>query len=332
MAWNDILGHDFVKHLWQSHLAYGTVANAYLLAGPSGVGKRRLALEMAKALNCAGLGQRPCDTCASCQQIQRHVHPDVHVIVPGGASEQIKIEDIRRLLGRIALRPFSATLQVVILDGAERLTEEAANSLLKALEEPPAHARFLLLTTQLSGCLPTIVSRCQLIRCHPLSADIVQHVLVEAHRVEPQVAQAVARLCQGSASQALALASRWNTYQQIVADLAGKDRAVWLAPAPAQTRQEVIELLDGMMRWLRDVAVAATTDAGHLVHAQHEPVLRRQAAAVDVDRCVSTALELWQLRESLEQFVSPRLVVALAREKWLSLIEAGDWKLEAGTS
>ena len=325
MAWTDILGHDFAKRLWQMHLASGTAASAYLLAGPAGVGKRRLALEMAKALNCARPSDRPCDVCTSCQQIQRQVHPDVHVIAPSGASEQIKIEDIRQLLGRIALRPFSANLQVAFLDGAELLTEEAANSLLKALEEPPAHTRFLLTTTQLSGCLPTIVSRCQLIRCHPLASDLVQRILVETHGVEPQVAQTVARLCGGSVSQALALASRWTAYQQIVAAMAAEDRTAWMVPAPTQTRQEVVELLDGMMRWLRDVAVAATTDGAPLVHAQHEPAVRRQAAAVDVDRCLSTALELWRLRDSLEQFVSPRLVAALAREYWLNMtsVECG---------
>ena len=141
MAWNDILGHDVVKQIWQAHLEAGTVPGAYLLAGPDGIGKRRLALEMAKALNCLAQAGRPCDQCAPCMQIARQTHPDVHTIVPGGASDQIKIEEIRHLIGRVALRPFSGRMQVALIDGAQRLTEEAANSLLKALEEPSSQTR-----------------------------------------------------------------------------------------------------------------------------------------------------------------------------------------------
>ena len=98
MAWADILGQDVVKRVWQTHLAAGTVSSAYLLIGPEGVGKRRLALEMAKALNCLADEAQPCDACTACRQIARAVHPDVHVIVSSGASDQIKIEDIRQEL------------------------------------------------------------------------------------------------------------------------------------------------------------------------------------------------------------------------------------------
>jgi DNA polymerase-3 subunit delta' len=125
---------------------------------------------MAKALNCLAPSaqDRPCDACIPCRHIARHIHPDVHWLSPGGSSDQVKIDAVRQVLGRIALRPFSGRYQAVLLDGAHRLTEEAANSLLKSLEEPPAHTRFVLTTSQLSRCLPTITSRCQLVRFHRL--------------------------------------------------------------------------------------------------------------------------------------------------------------------
>ena len=164
MAWSDVLDQEFTKRIWRTHLSTGRVANAYLLVGPGGIGKRRLAFEMAKALNCISEGERPCDTCITCGQIIRQVHPDVHVVIPAGASNQIGIEETRQLIGRVALRPFNARVQVAIIDGADRLTLEAANSLLKALEEPSPHTKFLLTTAQFGDCLPTITSRCQAIR------------------------------------------------------------------------------------------------------------------------------------------------------------------------
>ena len=321
MAWDDILGHEFAKRLFQTHLASGQVPSAYLLAGPEGVGKRRLAFEMAKALNCAASGSRPCEACPPCIQIGRGTHPDTHAIIPGGASDHIRIDEVRRLISRIALRPYSASVQVAVIDGAERLTEEAANSLLKALEEPPLHTRFLLLTSRLSQCLPTIISRCQLIRCEALPAEAVRRILIEGQGCDPQIAEAIARLSQGSASCAIDLAGRWTEYQTILARFASEGSAPWLEQSLPETREDVMQLLDGMMGWLRDLAVAATANPAWVAHALHESSLRHQAEAIDVDRCLAIAFELITLRESMDQFVSPRLVAALAREKWISLIQ-----------
>ena len=319
MAWDEIIGQDLAKRRLQIHLAAGRVAQAYLLVGPDGVGKRRLAIEMAKALTCAASGARPCDECASCRQVSRLTHPDIHVVSPGGSSEQIKIDDIRYLLGRLVLKPFSASTQVAVIDGAERLTEEAANSLLKSLEEPSSSSRFLLTTARLPQCLPTVVSRCQMIRCEPLSAEVLRRILIEGQGCDPRMAQTIARLSGGSASRAIDLAGRWVVYQNVLEQLASEGPS-WLEQPLPETRQEVTQLLDGMMAWLRDVAVAAVADPAQVRHAEHLGALRRQANAIDVDRCLETALELIDLRESVEQFVSPRLIAALAREKWLSLL------------
>jgi len=329
MSWDDILGQDLAKRILRTHLAAGTVADAYLLTGPEGVGKRRLALEMAKALNCLGESQRPCDHCPTCGQINRGVHPDVHTVSPSGASSHISIDDVRRVLGRVGLRPFSARVQVAILDGAERLTEEAANALLKTLEEPSSRTKFLLITTEVARCLPTIISRCQLIRCQPLSLDVIQRLLVDREGCDPHVAAAAARLSRGSVSRASAFMGRWEAYEKSLKQFSDATVASWMAQPLPDTRQEVLAWLEAMLAWLRDLAVVVAT--GHrdgavastwLAHATYEDQLRRQAAAVDVDRCVETAFALMELRDSLEQFVSPRLVAALAREKWLSLTGA----------
>ena len=306
MSWTDILGQEMAKRMVSAHLAAGTAAGAYLFAGPEGVGKRLLALELAKALNCSAQGPKPCDRCLTCQQIAKGVHPDVHRAAPSGASNQIKIGDIRHVLGRIALRPYSARVQVALLENVERMTEEAANSLLKSLEEPTGFTCFLLTTDRLSHCLPTIVSRCQIIRCQALPAETVQRILVERHGISPQIAGMTVRLAHGSASRALELAGRWTDYEQLLERFADPDAGRWIETPLPESRQDVSQLLDGMTEWLRDLAAAAAADA-----ARH----------ADVDRCVHTAFEVIALRESLEQFASPRLVASLAREKWLSLVE-----------
>lgn len=319
MSWDAVLGHELPKRMFQAHLASGQVPGAYLLAGPEGIGKRTLALELAKAMACTGGDATPCDRCSVCLQVSKGAHPDVHVLSPGGASAQIKIDDVRHLIGRLMLRPFNAANQVAILDGAERLTEEAANSLLKILEEPGARARFILITAQVAHCLPTVRSRCQLIRCAPLPHALVARLLVERHGSTPARAAQVAREAGGSVSAALALLQRWDARQALRGRFAQEPRA-WLASPLPETREEVAALVDGMLVWLRDVAAVASGST-MTAHPEHADVLRRQAAGVDVDRCVAAAMELVALRQSLEQFVSPRLVANLAREQWLSLTD-----------
>jgi len=190
---------------------------------------------------------------------------------------------------------------------------------LKALEEPGPATCFLLVTSRVSDCLPTIISRCQLVRCGPLSHDMVRRILVEAHGLDPHHADALAQRAGGSVAAALGLAGRWDEQRQLAARLAGDPPLVWAAAPLPETREGAAQFLDALMAWLRDVAVASQ-DPSRIAHAEHAEALRRQAGLVDIDRCAAAALELVALRDSLEQFVSPRLVASLAREKWLSLM------------
>jgi DNA polymerase III delta' subunit len=336
MGWNDVLGHEVPKRLLQAHVRSGRVAGAYLFAGPEGVGKRRLAMEMAKALTCqkrTGEGA-PCDACPVCRQMTRLVHPDLHVVGPSGASGQIRLEPIQHLLGRLAMRPFSAAVQVAIIDGVERLTDEAANSLLKMLEEPTSSTRWLLITSALGRCLPTITSRCHLIRFRRLPTEVVQRLLTDGGYGEETHHPTMARLAEGSAARAIELAGRWSSFQRLMERFATAPTSDWAAQPLPETPEGLLPWLDGMTRWLRDVAVikaiagcgmrdaeCGESTARWVGHTEQIEAIHRQAQAVDLDQCVRVVERLAALRESLEQFVSPRLIAALAREQWLSLVK-----------
>lgn len=322
MAWSAIFDQELAKRIFQSHLSMNRVPNAYLLVGLEGTGKRMLAVEMAKALNCQSKDARPCDACRVCGQVMRGTHPDVHLLLSGGASDQIKIDQIRAVIGRIGLRPFSAAFQVVIVDGAERLTEEAANSLLKSLEEPSVHTRFILTTARLEDCLPTVASRCQVIRCQPLSFEAVARVLAETQSASIEVARRIASLSGGSASRAIGLLQSWQAHEQRLLRFAQPSQASWGgASSAAQSRQEVAELLDAMMLWLRDVAMVSADAAAWIHNSDHTAALKRQSTTIDLDRCLDAADELVALRASIDQYVNPRLIASVAREKWFSLLE-----------
>ncbi|MDN5344115.1 MAG: polymerase subunit delta [Clostridia bacterium] len=138
----------------------GRVAHAYLLAGGGEAERLELARYLATALNCQNLqGGEPCGRCRSCRQMAGGNHPDYHLIRPRGAT--LKIDQIRELEGRLGYRSFQGGARIAVLEGADTLTEAAANCLLKTLEEPPAGTYFILLAAQPDLLLPTIRSRCQ---------------------------------------------------------------------------------------------------------------------------------------------------------------------------
>ena len=324
MAWTDIRDQAVAVRMLQAHLAQGRLAPAYLFVGPEGVGKRLAAAELAKALNCEQHTDEPCDQCGSCARILRGVHPDLHLLTPQGPSHTIPIDGVRKVLERIALRPYMGRRCVVILDGADRLTEEAANSLLKALEEPPSHTTFVAITSHLSRCLPTIVSRCQIVRFQRLSTEAVEALLPQAASCDPQLARSVSRLAQGSLTNAVKLATDWKAHQTMWTQLGQSDAAGWLAWNMPTDRDTLAQWLRGSIEWLRDVVVASVAEPALVRHQEALPIIHRQAREVDRDRCLESALHCVQLWTSLtEQYVNPRLGATLLREQWCSLLERG---------
>lgn len=189
----------------------GRLPHAVLLTGMPGIGKKALALECAKAVNCAsfhkedahrrgGVSGMACGRCLSCTKIARGVHPDVLVIAKDGTS--IKLDSIRSLKDRCRVHPYEGQRRVIILQDSQDLTEEASNALLKILEEPPASNLFVLLAPEPYSLMPTIVSRCCHIRCRPLDPQDIAALLQTELSLDPRRAERLARLSFGSPERA----------------------------------------------------------------------------------------------------------------------------------
>ncbi len=189
--WQDIHGHDAVVERFRRSLTSGRLASSYLFLGPAGVGKRTFALKLAKALLCANTAEAdlaPCNQCESCRLMDAGTHPDVDIVgLPVGKRElsiNIFLGDREHrhqegLCHKIGLRPMMGRRRVAIIDDADGLNTESANCLLKTLEEPPPGAVLILIGTNRSRQLPTILSRTQVVRFEPLPTDIVSRLLVD---------------------------------------------------------------------------------------------------------------------------------------------------------
>jgi DNA polymerase-3 subunit delta' len=160
-ALDKIESQNLASRILKGILKTGRIANTYLFLGAPETGKRYAAIQFAKALNCEKAG---CEECPSCIKIGELSHPDIHLIIPEAGKESVSIDQIRDMQREAYLRPFVAKFKVYIIEEAERMPEEAANSLLKIIEEPPKNTIFILATSSPQELLPTIISRCQMVR------------------------------------------------------------------------------------------------------------------------------------------------------------------------
>jgi DNA polymerase-3 subunit delta' len=204
MGFDQFQGNSSLLDTLRKQLQSGRLPHSLLFAGPEGVGKRMLALFLAKAVNC----QRPggndfCGQCTSCQKIEAGTHPDLREIEPDG--QFIKIEQTRELSREVFFTPFEARRRFFLVNQAERLKIEAANSLLKTLEEPPGTSHLILITSRPEELLSTIRSRCQTYRFSPLPPSVTEMLLREKSKVSPEQLPLLARLCEGSVGRALSL-------------------------------------------------------------------------------------------------------------------------------
>jgi len=177
--WN-LVGHEWAVDMLQKHIIHETTRHAYLFAGPSGLGRRTLALRFAQALNCqtpvsTGI---PCGTCRDCKQIESMQHADLTVIQADSEGGTLKVDQIREARRTLTLKPYQSKYRVSIFLRFQEANDNAANALLKTLEEAPSYAVLILTADTPEQLLPTIVSRCEVLRLRPLNVEQVQRALV----------------------------------------------------------------------------------------------------------------------------------------------------------
>ncbi len=218
MAWQGIEGHDAIAVRFGAAQTRGRIAGSYLFVGPAGVGKSSFALALARSLLCAapGPGLAACGKCASCVQAAAGSHPDIDVVRKPDDKATIPLDTFigepehrmrEGLCWRLLLRPQLGGRKVAIILDADHLADEAANCLLKTLEEPPESAVIILVGTTLERQLPTIRSRCQVVRFGPLDSETVRRLITQeagatATAVDPATLAACAEAAAGSLARA----------------------------------------------------------------------------------------------------------------------------------
>lgn len=320
MQFSEIKGQEKAIHILQCAIKNQHIAHAYLFTGPEGVGKKKTALALAQYLNCEAANTvtfSSCEHCPSCMQTMAGSHPDIMLLEPDGAS--IKIEQIRNLLSKVSRCNYESVYKVIVINDAHLMTEQAANCLLKTLEEPTEHTVFILITAQAQNLPITILSRCQQIQFNLLPPTCLQEILQQLHPERQSQIGLVTALAQGSIATAEALlaneeisAARQDFYQLLdkISTLRLAQIISWCEQWD-KNKKMVKALLELGQLWYHDLLLANT--AGQWDLLVNQDYLAALKAQQTEPQQLLTVLQYFQTgMAQLESNASPRLVLEIA--------------------
>ncbi len=323
-----VIGQTRAVSLLQRSLEMDSLAHAYLFIGPAHVGKMTLALNLAQALNCQA-AEPPCGQCASCQKVASAKRADVQIIGlnhDANSAEtkprvEISIDQIRQLQHTASLPPFEGRYKVFIIDGAELLSIEAANCLLKTLEEPVGKLAFILLTTNERLLPATVISRCQRVELLPLAIAEIEAALNKVWGIEPEKTKLLARLSHGCLGWAVSAILDEHLLQQraerldelldiISADC--EERFAYAAQLAAQFGQDrglVQERLDLWLDWWRDLLLVKAGSSGDITSVDRLDTLIDTTRGYSLAQIKGFINSIQTACQQLKLNANPRLVL-----------------------
>jgi DNA polymerase-3 subunit delta' len=312
--WN-VVGHEKTIEALRAAISAENLPHALLLVGAGGIGKTTLALELAKSLNCTG-ADPPCQQCVHCHQIQVRSHPDVTVVERQPGRDNITIQQVRELRDAASLRPFQGARKVSIIAGAESLTLQAADALLKTLEEPPPTVTFALTASDLDGLPATIISRCRVLALRsPSQEQIASHL---APGVGAEQARHIAVLARGNvgwaiqaSSQPRLAAEQEEALARIAAvldlDLAARSRLAEDLTAERKDRAQVRRSLELMLLLARDLLLTEQDLPPQTVSGELGATIRRQSECLTLAQLSDLMGRIRVAMDRIDHNVDPRL-------------------------
>jgi DNA polymerase III subunit delta' len=322
--WN-ILGHDWAVEMLHKHAARGEFRHAYLFAGPPGLGRRTLALRFAQALNCTSplAPGIPCGECRDCKQIEGMRHPDINIIQADSEGGTLKVDQIREVQRALSLKPYQVNYRVALFLRFHEANDNAANALLKTLEEAPGHAVLILTADTPEQLLPTIISRCEIIRLRPLPVAAIEADLVK-RGVETERARLLAHISGGRPGYARTLVEDGTLLEKREERLNDLQS---LLPAPRVEKFSYADKLakdkDAMRQailiWLsywRDVLLRTAGANTALVNIDRNMEIEFLASRLDLSTARRVVSSLETALEKMERNVNSRLLAEVLLMDW----------------
>lgn len=319
-GFKDIVGHKQIKTHLKNAIRMNKISHAYILNGEKSAGKMMLAKAFSMALQCEKQGTEPCMNCRSCRQAKEHNHPDI-IYVTHEKTNSISVDDIRHQLNNdIVIKPYSSRYKIYIIDEAEKMNVQAQNALLKTIEEPPVYAILILLTTNASAFLPTILSRCITLNLKVVEDELIIEHLMKQYQMTDYQAEICTAFAQGNVGKAIRLATSedFHTLKQQTIWLVKKLENMELYELQDVIKEigtyktEIEDYLDLLMLWFRDVLyLKATNNTNNLIFKEDVYEIKKQAEKKSYAGIEEIFHALEQARVRLKANVNFDLVIEL---------------------
>lgn len=266
-SFKDVIGHNDIIEYVQNAVKSHKVSHAYIMNGERGAGKKMLASLFARTLLCENSDEEPCGTCKSCMQAEHNNNPDI-IVVSHEKPNSISVDEIREQVNNdIIMKPYSNEYKVYIIPEADKMTEQAQNAILKTIEEPPAYAVIILLTENVDAMLPTILSRCVMLKLRNIREALVKTYLMQQKHIPEYQAQVCAAFAQGNLGKAIMLATseHFNEIKQEAIRLVNRIHSGDIADLSEYVKKitnykiDIIDYLDVLSIWYRDVLIYKAT-------------------------------------------------------------------------
>lgn len=313
MSFEQIVGQERAKRMIQNGLRSGKLSHAYLFHGPKGTGKRAMALCMAKALLCERQQDDACGSCVACRKVDHDNHPGIHHIKPDG--HVIKLEQIKQLQHALSFRNTADEARIYIIHDAERMTTEAANRMLKFLEDPPQRVIAILMTDNGQAIMPTIQSRAVWIPFVPMSPDEMLAALIE-EGIDATLALPAVHLATGlDGARQLAMQHSFAELRNVMIQLA---KATSFASASllihhkllkTELKDEIVTLLDLFVLWYKDMIHIQSGRQDHVVFKDELPWLVTQAFSRHIQHWLHCMEQAMIAQQQWRRHVHPQLLL-----------------------
>jgi DNA polymerase III subunit delta' len=312
-----LLGHEWAVSLLRQHIVHDAVRHAYLFAGPPGVGRRTLALRFARALSCTNppASGESCGTCRACQQIEAMQYPDLSVVQAEAEGAVLKIEQVRQVNHSLSLKPYQSKHRVALFLRFQEANLNAQNALLKTLEEAPSYAILILTTDNAEQLLPTIVSRCEIMRLRALPLEAVEEHLLQ-HGAAPEDARLLAHLSNGRPGYALRLlndpdglksrAERLDDLRELMP--ATRVKKFSYADKLAKDKDTFRRVLMLWSSYFRDVMLTAAQAGAPLANIDRAEEIATLAKSLSLPQARRTVSSLERAVELLDKNINARLL------------------------
>ena len=309
MTWN-LIGHEWATQLLQGHIANNTLRHAYLITGPSGIGKKNLAIRFIQAICCPnskGPGI-PCLECPTCARLQRLEHPDLYPITVEKGSKQIKIDQVREMVRTLSLTPYEASRRFGLLIDFELANRSSQNSLLKTLEEPPGSVILILTAVSASSLFETVSSRCEEVKLNPVPIQTTRQGLENMYQIPGDQADFLAHISGGKPELALAyhqdseILERRNTLLDQHCEILQSDSVARFAYANQLVKDPVMvqEMLDTWSSVWHDILMQTGKSDTPIRNIDREGEIKSIIRSVDLQEAKS-AVNLFRRAHSLLQ-------------------------------